>query len=133
MRKDPSQQSCPFSRRPYVPEANTFFLPFYQRLAVVAGRCLDWFCMNPDTHTHTPGSRPRLLFEPRPSGTLCGITIFCVTPTPNMLMCNHHPLLLTSQHSSLQEDRLIRELCFAAECVRLLIILLMYVCRFSFC
>lgn len=59
----------------------TFFLPFYQRLAALAGRCLDWFSVNPDTHTqrHTPGSGPRLLFEPRPSGVPCRITIFCLS------------------------------------------------------
>lgn len=45
-----------------MPEARYILFLFYQRLAVVAGRCLDWFSVNPDTlsgytHTHTLVSR----------------------------------------------------------------------------
>lgn len=36
-----SKPPCPFQGMCLRP--NTVFFPFYQRLAVVAGRCLDWF------------------------------------------------------------------------------------------
>ena len=63
-KKKQKKNTLPFSRRPYVPEARYILFPFYQRLAVVAGRCLDWFSVNPDTlsgythsNTHTLVSR----------------------------------------------------------------------------
>lgn len=61
-KKKKKKHTLPFSRRPYVPEARYILFLFYQRLAVVAGRCLNWFSVNPDTlsgytHTHTLVSR----------------------------------------------------------------------------
>lgn len=47
-----SNLSCPFKGRQMCWRPNTFFSPFYQQLAVVAGRCLDWFSVNPDTLSH---------------------------------------------------------------------------------
>lgn len=64
---------------------------FYQWLAAVAGRCLDWFSMNPDTvwlltHTHTH-TRTGLPFEPKPLKMQCRI-FFSLPQTLNM-MWNH--------------------------------------------
>lgn len=57
---------CPFQGSHMCRRPNTFFFLFYQQLAVVAGRCLDWFSVNPDTlpgYTHislqAPGSFSR--------------------------------------------------------------------------
>lgn len=52
-----------------------FHWPLYQRLAVLASRCLHWFSLK-HTHTYTPGPGPCMLFEPRPCGVPRGITIF---------------------------------------------------------